>query len=248
MISLNITYYNEPKYLKWWYDTTKRLNDQGYEVYLNVGDDGSQREPAIEFFEKNPPLPSMQLFVVTEDIGFNSHGTRNLLMKHTKTDWNLLSDIDRRYPDETLIAVCDAPMKQGNYYSFWEIVQSSSDRFSVNDLIVHKEDFWRTGGYDEEFVNIHFGDRHFLDCLRQTTKRRKKEQWKIKYARNAREVTWADVPTTQYPDDNTLIHPNDRWPDDTFRHPLKDWVTKRNSTPEGRLSKPILNFPWKQIF
>lgn len=250
MISVNTTYYNEPKWLRWWYKTIKRLNAEGYDIMLNVCDDGSQREPASAFFEKHAPTEKMRLFRVKEDIGFNSHGARNLLMKQTLTDWNLMSDIDRRYPDDTLKGICEdeSILEKGCYYSLIEMIIASPDEYSVNDYLVHREDFWKTGGYDEEFVNIHFGDRFFLDALRYNTRRVKHPSWQVKYVRGSREVTWADVPTTIYPDDKRLIHPNDRWPDQTFRFGLKDFVQARNKTHEGRMSKKIINFEWEQVF
>ena len=127
-------------------------------------------------------------------------------------------------------------LRQGTYYSFWEMIQSSRDRFSVNEYLVHKFDFWESGGYDEEFVNIHFGDRYFLDALKMVAKRKKVPQWKVKYIRGAREVTWTDVPTTIYPDDNTLLHPNDRWPNEEYRMNLKKFVQQRLKTEKGRKS------------
>lgn len=248
MISCNITYYNEPSWLKWWYDTVVLLNKNGLDVRLNIADDGSMVEPAEAFFDKHVPHPSMRLFRVKEDLGFNSHGARNLLMKQTETDWNVMSDIDRRYPIETFESIVAADLQRGCYYSFYEVTQSSPDRFSVNDYLVHRDDFWTTGGYDEEFVNIHWGDRYFLDALRYTTRRVTVPQWKVKYARKARTVTWADVPVTTYPDDNTLIHPNDRWPNQEFRFGLKDFVKERNKTHKGRMSKKVVNFEWVQLF
>ena len=250
MISFNITYYNEPKWLKWWYLTFKELHDRGYDFYLNVCDDGSMRQPAEAFFEKNPPCEGMRLFRVIDDIGFNSHGSRNLLMKQTLTDWNLMSDIDRRYSKDTLIGIMEEEplLIKGHYYALKEILVASPDGFSVNEYLVHKKDFWKTGGYDEEFVNIHWGDRYFLETLRRVAKRECVPDWGVKYARGAREVTWADVPTTIYPDDRTLIHPNNRWPDQEFRFGLKEFVRQRNKTHEGRMSKKVINFEWKQVF
>lgn len=250
MISCNITYYNEPKWLRYWYKTVVDLNNRGYDIRLNIADDGSMIHPAEEFFDKHPPVDSMRLFRVTEDIGFNSHGARNLLMTMTETEWNLNSDIDRRYPMSTFEIASEGSMQfnVGNYYSLKEILVASPDGFSVNDYIVHKNDFWKTGGYDEEFVNIHWGDRLFLTNLRQFARRVCRDDLAVKYARKAREVIWADVATTQYPDDNTLIHPNDRWPIPEFRTQLRVMVQNRNKIKELRESKKILNFDWTQIF
>jgi hypothetical protein len=220
-------------------------------MLLAVGDDGSQKHPAEKFFTKYQPTPNMKLFRVTDDIGFNSHGTRNLLMKQTTTEWNILSDIDRHYPVEAFQYLLDnlSTFKTQHYYSFKEKIVASKDGYSVNEFLVRKNDFWKTGGYDEEFVNIHWGDRYFLDCLRRVCKRvLLPEHCYVKYMRKSREVFWQDVEKTIYPDDYTLIHPNNRWPDEAFRFGLKEYVRQRNKTPEGRMSKKVINFDWTQVF
>jgi len=252
LISVNITYYNEPKWLVEWYEKLKYLHQHGYNFILNIADDGSKVHPAEKFFEEHPPLPNMHLYRVKEDIGFNSHGARNLLMKQTTTDWNILSDIDRRFRLETLKSIYknaeQNKLREGCYYNFLETNKSSLDGFSVNEFLVHKNDFWKSGGYDEEYTNIHFGDRYLLEALQYTTKRVCEANWQVAYMRSARNVTWADVPITQYPDDQTLIHPNNRWPDDEFRHGLNKRIRERNKTHEGRMSKKVINFEWEQVF
>lgn len=250
MISINVTYYNEPRLLKWWYDSIIQLSEQGYDFILNIGDDGSMKDPAVNFFEKHAPSKNMHLFRVKNDIGFNSHGTRNLLMKNTTTDWNWMSDIDRQYDQKVFkgIHIWEDELKQGHYYSFKEARKDTPDGFSLNEYIVHRDDFWKTGGYDEEFVNIHFGDRYFLDTLRRVAKRQKMDVWVVKYVRGARNVSWEDVPFTIYPDDKTLIHPVGFWGNQEKRFGLKDFVKERNKTAEGRKSKQVLNFEWTQIF
>ena len=251
MISFNITYYNEPVWLKWWYDTIININQEGLDVGLNIVDDGSMIDSAECFFEKCIPHPQMSLYCVVDDIGFNSHGARNLLMQQTKTQWNVLSDIDRQYSHKTIHSIINSEinLNRGNYYSFYETKKSSVDRFSVNDFLVHKEDFWLTGGYDEEFVNIHWGDRYFLDILKTVVQRQKVQQWEVVYVRGARNVVWDDnVTKTTYPDDETLIHPTYFWGNQEKRWGLKEAIKQRNRTLEGRASKPVINFEWTQIF
>ena len=246
--SCNVTYYNEPHHLKWWYDTIKMYNEEGYNICLNLADDGSMREPAEKFFEKNPPTDKMSLYRVIDDIGFNSHGARNLLMKQTQTEWNMLSDIDRQYPHDTILEIAvSTDKRKGEYYKMFS---PNSKKYTLNEYVIHKDDFWRSGGYDEEFVNIHWGDRLFFETsLDPVCRKVERQEWWCNYTRGARNVSDGDVETTQYPDDDTLINPNTGpWSTNAGRKALKDFVRDRNATPQGRLSKPVLNFEWTQIF
>lgn len=251
MISVNITYYNEPHLLSWWYDTFKTFYKQGVDIELNIADDGSLRQPAESFFDNNVPMPNMRLFRVLKDIGFNSHGARNLLMKQTRTEWNMLSDIDRNYPKDTLDNIIErelvGKLKKGTYYPFCNIKKSNN--ISINEYVISKSDFWRTGGYDEEFVNIHWGDRIFLECVSRITRRVIIEECKVKYVRGARDVSYSkDITTTQYPDDNTLICPINHWTVPEKRKALVEMIRERNKNPEARMSKKVINFEWDQVF
>lgn len=252
MISINLTYYNEPIWFRYWYNIFKKFYLDNTNICLNICDDGSQKQPIISFFEKYPPFPNMRLFKVKEDIGFNSHGARNLLMQQTQTEWNLMTDIDRHYPLKTLNRIISEEaidnLNIGAYYNLKELIRSSKDGFSVNDYVTSKTDFWKTGGYDEEFTNVHWGDRYFLNTLNMIAKRETREDWEVRYVRYARSVTYEDVPITQYPNDTSLIHPTRLWADQETRHGLKRLVQERNKTHEGRMSKKVINFEWEQVF
>lgn len=250
MISCNITYYNDPKWLLWWYQTFKQFYLDRIDIQLNIADDGSQVYPAEDFFDQFVPSPNMRLFRVKEDIGFNSHGARNLLMKQTQTEWNMLSDIDREYPMQTLKSIIKAEqegtLKRGEYYNYSH--EKHGDP-SCNEYLVSKTDFWKSGGYDEEFVNIHWGDRIFFDeSLSRVAKRIHMVDWKIRYTRGARDWQWTDNPTTIYPDDNTILHPRNEWATKESREAIIHLVKTRNRTHEGRISKKVINFDWEQVF
>lgn len=247
-LSINITYYNEPHFLKWWYNTIVLLNMEGHSIMLNIADDGSLRKPAIDFFNDKKKYEFIRLFRVPKDIGFNSHGCRNLMMKQTVTDWNLLSDIDRSYPEETLIAMTDPDKrKRGEHYGFYH---KKSNEYTLNEYLIHKDDFWLSGGYDEELVNVHWGDRLFFEsALFPVCKRVNRRDLIISYDRGARDVSDGDVDTTQYPDDNTLINPKHFWwSKRELREKTIKFIKERNADPERRVSKPVVQFEWERVF
>jgi len=246
MITINITYYNEPHLLKPWYEFMLRLRNEGADVVCNICDDGSQLRPAEDFFDENVPPPNIRLFRVKEDLGFNSHGCRNLLMQQSFTDWNLLTDIDRSYPMKTILSIIALDqMREGEYYTF----TSANGKGSHNDFVVHANDFWKTYGYDEEFTNVHWGDRPFLDVLQTEAKLVQRKDWTIVYTRHARDVQFVDtVEFTEYPDDNTLIHPTSKWGKESYRKSMKDYIARRNANVATRRKKKIINFEWEQVF
>lgn len=249
-ITFNVTYYNEPQWLRWWFDTTKDLYQKGCPVTLAIVDDGSMRVPASEYFEKRAPWPCMKLYRVIEDIGFNSHGARNLLMKQTTTDWNMLSDIDRQYPRETLQRIMSDEFNhtRGEYYTYLENRRKKD--WSLNDYCCNRYDFWLTGGYDEEFTNMHTGDRvWFKNAFLDVVKEVRKPGMFVNYVRGARDVSESpDLYTTSYPDDDTLINPRTVWSDKKTREKLIAYIEERNRNREIRQTKRILTFPWEQVF
>lgn len=249
MITFVTTYYNEPKYLQWWCDTMSHLNRlRPGKFWFVVVDDGSMATPAFDQVDSMVDKTFVQLYRITDDVGFNSHGARNLAMKVAPTDWVALSDIDRRYPQDTLTAMvddaCNGSLTRGNYYKCVPIRGSTAP--SVNDFVVHKGDYWEAGGYDEEFVTVHWGDRLMFKTLDTVCRQVVKDAWKIKFTRHARNVSYADVPITLYPDDRTLIHPT-FWRDSKLRGAMIEYVTLRNTYPDMRRRKPILQFPWERL-
>lgn len=245
-LTLIVTYYNDIKFIRKWYDLAVEINDKRPDsVHLIVVDDGSQQKPASLFLE---PLqqPFINLFCVTEDVGFNSHGSRNLAMHHTPTQWNLMSDVDREVDADTVLGIIDeiegGEVRRGNFYQF---SNAHNKEHSLNEYVVHYEDFWEAGGYDEEFCNVHWGDRLFLQCL-SFIARPVVKPWILKYTRGARKVTTENVERTQYPDDSTLIMPA-FWANQKLRTGLVDYVSERNKIPYQRKRKPVLNFPWERV-
>lgn len=178
-LTLGTTYYNCPAYLD---DFVK--NNIDYVDHLIIVDDGS--EPSKRASLYLDAHPKISLYEVTKDVGFNSHGSRNLIMKECQTDWCVLLDIDREFMDadldwNELRDFLDTDISDDCFYTFaiWanpvvgkdpNELQYSPKKFdsewelldSPNDFIVNKKVFWSVGGYDEEIIGFRAGDRHFM--------------------------------------------------------------------------------------
>lgn len=154
-ITLGTTYYNNPENL------IQYINHHiDYVDHIIVVDDGSDN-PASKYLQKDSKI---SLYRVLKDYGFNSHGCRNLIMRQTTTDWNILMDVDRLFidPEYAVHFIKNKKLNKNTLYLFEMIVKhADSIHKSVNDFMIHKDHFWSVGGYDEELIGIRNGDRHF---------------------------------------------------------------------------------------
>lgn len=245
-LTISITYYDEPHWLQRWLTFHGRLQMEGLPVHFQVIDDGSPIHPAIDYLRRF--TDNVSLYRVTKDVGFNSHGCRNLAMKVAPTPWVLLSDIDRGYSIDVIKSIVDDitnnRLKSTEYYAFKETNWVVSG-WSVNEFLVHKAAFGKTGGYDEELVNIHYGDRLFLENLEQFATRVEREDWPVKYLRSGKKIILKNVDKTEYIGDMAIVHPPKFWVDKQYRHNLISGLRARNQTP-SRLLKRTIQFPWRK--
>jgi hypothetical protein len=120
---------------------------------LIIVDDGSTKYPAVDICQRHN-CNNISLYVVTEDLGFNSHGCRNLGMSESQTHWNILVDSDIELHSLQIPKIINLPLLETEIY-----------QWGTNMLLINKDQFFSCKGYDEEFVNIHYGDRLFLNYI-----------------------------------------------------------------------------------
>ena len=215
-------------------------------IHLQVIDDGSQITPASEIIKDG--AANISLYRVTEDLGFNSHGCRNLGMKVAPTSWVLLSDIDMIYPistlNEILLDIEHFKISQDLYYQF-KLINYKSTTF--NNFLVHKDTFWKTGGYDEEFTGLHYGDRTFLANLGQFAV--ESDNGYFAYRLRFRRL-WRTVPgllKTEYPNDEVILHPESILDSPSLLKRLHHRIHIRNKSAEGRANKKVIQFEWERL-
>jgi len=246
LLTISVTYYNEPKHLKEWINQKSIWDKMVMPIHLQIIDDGSQITPASEIIKEG--ATNISLYRVTEDLGFNSHGCRNLGMKVAPTSWVILSDIDFIYPistlNEILLDIENFKISHDRYYQFKYINYEST---TLNNFLVHKDTFWKTGGYDEEFVGMHYGDRPFLANLDKFA-----TETYIGYhaymTRGSR--SWRIVPgliKTEYPNDEVILHPESILDSPSLLKRLRHRIHIRNESAEGRASKKVIQFEWERL-
>jgi len=163
--TIGYTYYNEPELLLEQISLWKKYPHQ---IEIILVDDGSELFPAYEYV-KDLELPNFHLYVVDEDLGFNSHGCRNLISKVASCDFILFSDIDCQFSPETIAFLKTIKYAENQLYkfSFYSTFDFRYIKFPghPNVFIVNKDKFWEAGGYDESFTCWHHGDKEFIERL-----------------------------------------------------------------------------------
>lgn len=131
-------------------------------------DDGSQKIPAIDVIKEHTlkDYINFSLYRVTEDIGFNSHGCRNLGARLANTEWLVFLDIDYTLQPSHLHKLKNDPLDSDTWYEMNAKFMGQGDSYmALNQFVITRNMFLEEGGYDESFVPYHHGDRELLNKL-----------------------------------------------------------------------------------
>ena len=121
-------------------------------------DDGSKDDPILADF--------WQIYKVTEDIGWNSEGAKNLGMKVMQTDWGLTCDMDHPlYIDD--VDKLDALTDKLDPWVAYNPVRV--DGKCINSYLMHRDLWWhpKVNGYDESYSGSYGYDRTLGIKLKQ---------------------------------------------------------------------------------
>ena len=223
MFTIGTTYYNNPDYLKRFVKRTLPYVDE-----MIVVDDGSSL-PITDYLSPNKKL---RLFRVLKDYGFNSHGCRNLIMKQATNDWVILMDVDREfiYIEDAFSTIYHTKLRKDIRYRFMAHSNIKETHGSVNDYMIHKEHFFKAGGYDEEIIGQRWGDREFF-----------KQLLHFGYEKYLYGV---DIMLTRKPSSSVGGLARSKH-DKKIHNNHVNLIKKRIKKPEP--NKPILTFEWEEI-
>lgn len=189
-------------------------------------------------------IKSAKLFRVEQDIPWNQMGARNLAMHHASGHC-LLIDPDMVFDGRTMARMIEAAKKLARGHVIkWGLRHLNSgkvDMSSPNTWLIHRDDFFAVGGYDEDYAG-HKGwsDVQFLDVMRSC--------YKIEH----RPDLLADFyGTDSVPD--AMVRSLDRSTSTNKKKRLKKVAQARAAGGWARWAKARkdvsrLRFPWKQIF
>lgn len=162
-ITIATTYYNCPQLAQQFVEENLALVDE-----MIIVDDGSDEDYKIQNILT--PSKKLRLFRVPQDLGFNSHGCRNLAATQSTNNWMVMVDIDRKFLDTNY--TFNSIKSKSNLFvdSRYRFVMHTGEigrhmHYTVNDFLIHKDHFFSVGGYDEELVSQRTGDREFFKQL-----------------------------------------------------------------------------------
>lgn len=206
-ITIIHTYYNERFYLE---TQIERWNNYNTPVNIILFDDGSQIEPAENVLKEHTLNDNINfsLYKVTEDIGFNSHGCRNLGARLAQSNWLLFQDIDYTLQPAHLKRLQTDPLDLNSWYELNAKFQGRGNTYmALNQFLIPRKLFLDSGGYDESFVPFHYGDRELLSHLEKKYQKINLD-WLVltcrRGGRKAKESNTEKIPV--YDDENMLIY------------------------------------------
>ena len=187
-------FYNQHKALKFNLDLYSSFSqDVRNKIEFLIVDDGSQKEQAFQVAKDYVDSLNLSLYKIHADIPWNQGAANNIAFKESKNDWVLRTDIDYFIKENELLGIKEAytdgrcadeksrvPVFHEKYvYWFWtylaedfppyNIIQGWYEDGTVDDhpntFLVHKEMYWKTGGYNEYFCGNYGDDFEFTPRL-----------------------------------------------------------------------------------
>ena len=206
-ITIIQTYYNERFYLE---TQIERWNNYNTPVNIILIDDGSQIEPAENVLKEHTLNDNINfsLYRVTEDIGFNSHGCRNLGARLAQSNWLLFLDIDYTLQPADLKRLQTETLDLNSWYELNAKFKGRGNTYmALNQFLIPRKLFLDSGGYDESFVPFHYGDRELLSHLERKYQKNNLDWLVLTCRRGGRKIINDDTRSIPvYDDENMLVY------------------------------------------
>lgn len=167
-LSLVIPYYNSSNIIPKKFEEWQAYDDDIKKcLEIVIVDDGSPESTAFSSHWVDTNL-DIKLYKIDVDIPWNECGANNLGFKVATNPWILRSDVDWCIPNEVLRHIMTMQLSEDSYYVFPGRNFGTKEEISspYNIYVMHRDTFWKVGGYDED-CRGHYGSdltfRHRVD-------------------------------------------------------------------------------------
>ena len=175
-MTLVYAYYENGKMLDYQLDSWDRYNNKD-KFKIIIVDDGSVKDPAENHLKDVDVGIDIELYKIHEDIPWNQDGARNLGMTRVE-GWCLMTDIDHVLTYDNADKILNYDYDKQFYYTLGEKevhyilnVKTILNRPPhPNTYIIHKDTFWKTGGYNENYRGYYGTDVFFSNDLKLISK------------------------------------------------------------------------------
>lgn len=179
-VTLIVPYYRNPRMLGLQMDEW-----DGYPPGFRfvIVDDGSP-EPAMDVVNRHPVIydDRLRVYRIDRDIPWNRGGARNLGTRLAETEWVVHVDIDHLLPAGCAESLLTEPVDPRHWYRFPRFRYGRADETRQKDdipddmefgevkphidsYLITRKNFWRVGGYDEDYSGCLGGGSPFLKSL-----------------------------------------------------------------------------------
>lgn len=161
-------YYNQPQMLAESWENFRAYEDEVRErTKIILCDDGSKAHP-LKVPADIKKTFDVKAFRLLGDQPWREMACRNLCMHHAE-GWCFMTDPDYLLKPQEMKKLQHKTLERGRYYHLNSrlVTDGSTLRRPENMSVLHTEDFWNAGGYDEQFAGAYgFSDALFFKCLR----------------------------------------------------------------------------------
>lgn len=165
MITLVFTFFDNPAMLirqatEW----NHYAEEHKKEIAIIVVDDCSRESDAAETLAAVGVRGlTIEVYRVQWQIPWNQDGCRNLAMQRCRTEWAFMTDIDHVLPRDQVHHLLSFRPQRGEYYMPIQLLTDGTSLFRPhpNSYLMHREDYWSIGGYDEDFAGYYGSDGNF---------------------------------------------------------------------------------------
>lgn len=163
--TLILPYYDNPNMLLEQYRYVCALPDELREqVHVMVVDDGSPQWPAKP---GDVGGASLQIYRIEQDIRWNQDAARNIGVRHSETEWVLMTDLDHLVPEYTWREVIKRVHDPKTAYTFRRVSAPGLEGYKPhpNSWLMTRTIFNQVGGYDERFAGYYGTDGDFRNRM-----------------------------------------------------------------------------------